>query len=354
VSERTPLLEEPAVNVRQRLGTTCNRFILEEQRHHPQATGELSEILTQIVLAAKVVSREVRKAGLIEILGKTGTKNVQGEEVTKLDVYANEQFVNALSHDCFISIIASEENDEVIQAERPTNRRPGKYAIALDPLDGSSNIDVNVSIGTVWSIQKRVSEGREGQASDLLQSGNHQVAAGYVLYGSSTMLVYSAGDGVHGFTLDPSVGEFLLSHENIRLPENGAIYSVNEGNTAFWTDGTRNWVQSLKGKSNPAGKPYSLRYVGSMVADVHRTLLVGGIFAYPPDSKSSPKLRGKLRLLYEASPMAFLVEQAGGRASTGKQRILDLEPEWLHQRVPVFFGSVRDVEFAESFQEDLA
>lgn len=336
-----------------RLGMTCNRFILQEQRHHPQATGELSEILSQILIAAKVVSREVNKAGLIEILGKTGTTNVQGEEVQKLDVYANEQFVNALSHDSFISIIASEENDEVIHAERPTNRRPGKYAVALDPLDGSSNIDVNLPIGTIWSIQKRVTEGREGQASDLLQPGTNQVAAGYVLYGSSTMLVYSAGDGVHGFTLDPSVGEFLLSHENIRIPENSAIYSVNEGNSMHWTEGTRAWVQALKGKSNPAGKPYSLRYVGSMVADVHRTLLVGGVFAYPPDSKSTPKPRGKLRLLYEASPMAFLIEHAGGRASTGTKRILDLEPEWLHQRVPVFMGSSRDVEFAESFQEEL-
>jgi fructose-1,6-bisphosphatase I len=335
-----------------RPGMTCNRFILEEQRHHPLATGELSEILTQIVLAAKVVSREVNKAGLIEILGKTGQTNVQGEEVQKLDVYANEQFVNALSHDCFISIIASEENDDVIHAERPTNRRPGKYAIALDPLDGSSNIDVNVSIGTVWSIQKRVSEGGEGQASDLLQPGDNQVAAGYVLYGSSTMLVYTAGDGVHGFTLDPSVGEFLLSHENIRIPD-GAVYSVNEGNSIYWTEGTRAWVQALKGKTNPAGKPYSLRYIGSMVADVHRTLLKGGVFAYPPDLKSSGKPRGKLRLLYEASPMALIVEQAGGRASTGTRRILDLEPESLHQRVPVFFGSAREIDFAESFLKDL-
>jgi len=242
----------------------------------------------------------------------------------------------------------------VIHAERPTNRRPGKYAIALDPLDGSSNIDVNVSIGTVWSIQKRVTESGEGQASDLLQPGQNQIAAGYVLYGSSTMLVYSAGDGVHGFTLDPSVGEFLLSHENIRIPENGAVYSVNEGNSVYWTEGTRAWVQALKGKSNPAGKPYSLRYIGSMVADVHRTLLVGGVFAYPPDLKNSTKPRGKLRLLYEASPMAFLVEHAGGKASTGTGRILDLEPESLHQRVPVFFGSATDIEFAESFLEDLA
>ncbi len=335
-----------------RLGTTCNRFILEEQKLHPQATGELSEILTQIVLAAKIVSREINKAGLIEILGKTGSKNVQGEEVQKLDVYANEQFIDALSNDCYVSVIASEENEGIIQADRDGKARPGKYAIALDPLDGSSNIDVNVSIGTIWSIHRRVTSGVEGRTDDLLQPGSRQVAAGYVLYGSSTMLVYTSGDGVHGFTLDPSVGEFLLSHRHIRLPERGIIYSVNEGNSPYWTAGTRAWVDSLKGRENPAKKPYSLRYIGSMVADAHRTLLLGGVFAYPPDLKDSPTPRGKLRLLYEAAPMAMLVEQAGGRASDGKQRLLDLEPSSLHQRVPVFLGSREDVVFAESFQRD--
>lgn len=336
-----------------RLGTTCNRFIIEEQKHHPSATGELSEILSQIVLAGKIVSREINKAGLIEILGKTGEKNVQGEEVQKLDVYANEQFIRALSHDCYISAIASEENDDIISAKRPENRREGKYTIALDPLDGSSNIDVNVSIGSIWSIHKRVSPEGSVDSSDLLQPGHLQVAAGYVLYGSSTMLVYSAGDGVHGFTLDPSVGEFLLSHENIRIPERGSIYSVNEGNTPHWTEGTRRWVHALKGNENPAGKPYSLRYIGSMVADVHRTLLLGGVFAYPPDFKGTTKPRGKLRLLYEASPVAFLMEHAGGRATDGRRRILDLEPQSLHERVAVFVGSKKDVEFADSFHREL-
>ncbi len=335
-----------------RLGTTCTRFILEEQKHHPRATGELSEILSQIVLAAKIVSREVNKAGLIEILGKTGETNVQGEEVQKLDVYANEQFIQALSLDCYVSIIASEENDDVVHAGRPDHRRPGKYAVAIDPLDGSSNIDVNVSIGTIWSIHRRVTEGAEGQAADLLQPGSKLVAAGYILYGSSTMLVYSAGGGVHGFTLDPSVGEFLLSHRHIRLPERGSIYSVNEGNTPYWEPGTRAWVESLKTDENPAKKPYSLRYVGSMVADAHRTLLVGGVFAYPPDSKGGGAARGKLRLLYEAAPIAMLVEQAGGRASDGRTRILDLQPKSLHERVGLYFGSRVDVEYAESFVKD--
>lgn len=337
-----------------RLGTTCNRFILDEQKHHPQATGELSEILSQIVLAAKVVSREVNKAGLMQILGKSGATNVQGEEVQKLDEYANEQFIQALSLDCWVSVIASEENDDVIHAGRPNNRRPGKYAVAIDPLDGSSNIDVNVSIGTIWSIHRRVSSGDAGQAVDLLQPGSKQVAAGYILYGSSTMLVYSAGDGVHGFTLDPSVGEFLLSHPRIQIPELGSIYSVNEGNSPYWASGTRAWVASLKGVDNPAKKPYSLRYIGSMVADVHRTLLLGGIFAYPQDIKGTPTPRGKLRLLYEGAPIAMLMEQAGGRASDGADRLLDLEPTSLHQRVAVFLGSPRDVEYAETFHRNLA
>jgi fructose-1,6-bisphosphatase I len=338
-----------------RLGTPCNRFILEEQKHHPQATGELSEILTQIVLAAKIVSREVNKAGLIEILGKTGSKNVQGEEVQKLDVYANEQFIDALSHGCYVSVIASEENEDVIHADDGGGSgRPGKYAIALDPLDGSSNIDVNVSIGTIWSIHRRVTSGAAGMAEDLLQPGSRQVAAGYILYGSSTMLVYTAGDGVHGFTLDPSVGEFLLSHPHIRVPVRGSIYSVNEGNSPYWVAGTRAWVEALKGRENPAKHPYSLRYIGSMVADAHRTLLLGGIFAYPPDLKDSPTPRGKLRLLYEAAPIAMLIEQAGGSASDGRRRLVDIAPASLHQRVPVFIGSRQDVEFAESFHRDLA
>ena len=331
------------------LGITCSRFIYNEQRQFPQATGEFSEILTQIVLAAKIVSREINKAGLAKILGTAGEVNVQGEEVQKLDVYANEQFIGALSDNCHVSLIASEENEDVIHADHSRFNRPGKYAVAMDPLDGSSNIDVNVSIGTIWSIHKRVSEGDKGERGDLLQPGSKQLAAGYVLYGSSTMLVYTVGRGVHGFTLDPSLGEFLLSHHDIRMPRRGSIYSVNEGNSHRWAPETRAWVDALKGNDNPAGAPYSMRYIGSLVSDFHRTLFKGGIFAYPLDHRDPAEPRGKLRLLYEANPIAMLAENAGGRASDGRTRILDIVPRKLHERVPFFVGSGQDVEFAESF-----
>lgn len=330
-------------------GITANRFIYEEQRQFPQATGEFSEILTQLALAAKIVSREVNRAGLVDVVGKVGDMNVQGEEVQKLDVYANDQFIKALSHDCHISVIASEENDDLIYTDTENVHRPGKYAVALDPLDGSSNIDVNVSIGTIWSIHRRVTVGDTGAPDDVLQTGTRQLAAGYVLYGSSTMLVYTVGRGVHGFTLDPSVGEFFLSHPNIRMPEQGAYYSINEGNFPYWAPETQKWVRSLKGKENPAGKPMSLRYIGSLVADFHRTLFKGGVFAYPLDHKDPANPRGKLRLLYEAAPMAMIAENAGGRASDGARRILDIQPDQLHGRVPLFIGSQRDVQFAESF-----
>jgi fructose-1,6-bisphosphatase I len=330
-------------------GITANRFIHEEQRQFPQATGEFSEILTQLALAAKIVSREVNRAGLVDVVGKVGDMNVQGEEVQKLDVYANEQFIKALSHDCHVSVIASEENDDLIHTDTENLQRPGKYAVALDPLDGSSNIDVNVSIGTIWSIHRRVTVGDTGAPDDVLQAGTRQLAAGSVLYGSSTMLVYTVGRGVHGFTLDPSVGEFFLSHPNIRMPEQGAYYSVNEGNFPYWAPETQLWVRALKGKENPSGKPMSLRYIGSLVADFHRTLFKGGVFAYPLDHKDPANPRGKLRLLYEAAPMAMIAESAGGRASDGQRRILDIQPNQLHGRVPLFIGSQRDVQFAESF-----
>jgi fructose-1,6-bisphosphatase I len=335
-----------------RLGTTCSRFIHNEQRQFPQATGEFSEILTQIVLAAKIVSREINKAGVAKILGAAGVTNVQGEEVQKLDLYANEQFIRALSDNCHVSLIASEENEDIIHADHSLFNRPGKYAVAMDPLDGSSNIDVNVSVGTIWSIHKRVSRGDQGARDDLLQPGSRQLAAGYVLYGSSTMLVYSVGRGVHGFTLDSSLGEFLLSHHDIRMPPRGAIYSVNEGNSHLWAPETRAWIDALKGNDNPAGRPYSMRYIGSLVADFHRTLFKGGIFAYPLDHRDPEDPRGKLRLLYEANPIAMLAEAAGGRASDGRKRILDLVPDKLHQRVPFFVGSLHDVEFAESFHRE--
>jgi len=331
-------------------GTTANRFIHDEQRQFPEATGEFSEILTQLAFAAKVVSREINRAGLVDIVGKLGDMNIQGEEVQKLDVYANRQFIRALSHDCHVSVIASEENEDLIHTDTNNDHRPGKYAVALDPLDGSSNIDVNVSIGTIWSIHRRVPGGGPGSPADVLQPGVRQLAAGYVIYGSSTMLVYTVGRGVHGFTLDPTVGEFLLSHPNIRMPVQGNYYSVNEGNFPYWSAETQNWVKALKGKENPSGKPMSLRYIGSLVADVHRTLFKGGIFAYPMDYRDPAKPRGKLRLLYEAAPMAMIAENAGGRASSGTRRILEIEPSELHERVPLFIGSEQDVRFAESFQ----
>jgi fructose-1,6-bisphosphatase I len=329
---------------------TCNQFINEEQRLFPGATGEFSEILTRIVLAAKIVSREVNKAGLLEdILGAAGSTNVQGEEVQNLDVYANNQFIDALSRDCYISVIASEENEELIHADQGTSERPAKYALAVDPLDGSSNIDVNVSIGTIWSIHRRVTTGDRGANADVLQPGRRQLAAGYIIYGSSTMLVYTVGRGVHGFTLDPSVGEFFLSHHLIQMPPRGPTYSVNEGNFPYWSPETREWVKALKGSDNPSGQPHSLRYIGSLVADFHRTLLKGGIFAYPLDHKKPDDPRGKLRLLYEAAPMAMIAENAGGAATDGRGPILDIQPTAIHQRVPLFIGSEQDVEFANSF-----
>ena len=330
-------------------GVTCNRFIYNEQKLFPQATGEFSEILAQIVLAAKVVGREVNKAGLAKILGAVGETNVHGEEVQKLDVFSHEQFVRALSDNCHVAVIASEESEDLIHTSHQDFNRPGKYAVALDPLDGSSNIDVNVAIGTIWSIYRRVSQGERGDDSDLLQGGTKQLAAGYVLYGSSTMLVYTVGRGVHGFTLDPSLGEFLLSHYDIKMPSQGALYSINEGNASFWMPSTRAWVEALKGGANPRGKPYSLRYIGSLVADFHRTLFRGGIFAYPSGRMDGGPSAGKLRFLYEAAPIAMIAENAGGKASDGYRRILDVVPRSVHERVALFVGSSIDVDFAESF-----
>lgn len=329
------------------LGTSVNRYILQQQHRFPEARGEFSEIMTQIAAAAKIVSREVRKAGLVDILGFAGTSNVQGEEQQKLDIYANQTFIKALSQNCHIAALATEEDEEIIQT--PKQPRPRRYVVSLDPLDGSSNIDVNVSIGTIFSIHRRISDGEEGKPEDLLQPGSAQVGAGYVLYGSSTMLVYSTGYAVQGFTLDPSVGEFLLSHENMRIPPRGKVYSANEGNAAFWDHSLVRYLAHLKGNGNANGKPYSLRYIGSLVADFHRTLLYGGIFLYPLDYKNPEQPSGKLRLLYEAAPLAFVARTAGGRASDGTRDILDIQPEYLHQRVPLFIGSPEDVAEAEAF-----
>jgi fructose-1,6-bisphosphatase I len=326
---------------------TIERFIVEQERLYPQATGELSNLLYDICLAAKIISRQVRRAGLSDILGTAATMNVQGEVQAKLDVFANDTVRNAVSHTGRICVMASEEDEEPVQI--PDGRPLGKYVLLFDPLDGSSNIDVNVSVGTIFSIHRRVTPGQgPGSLPDVLQPGAKQIAAGYVLYGSSTMLVYTTGQGVHGFTLDPTIGEFLLSHPNIRTPDVGTYYSVNEGNFGKWAPPVQRAVSAFK-NGDGSVKAKSARYIGSLVADFHRNLLSGGIFLYPADAKSP---RGKLRLLYEAAPMALIVEQAGGRATDGKTRILDLVPAQLHERTPLVIGSRADVEFATSVMSE--
>jgi fructose-1,6-bisphosphatase I len=319
-------------------GWTLERHILEEQRQHPDATGEFTRLFQQLALAGKIIASRVNQAGLAGVLGVTGEVNVQGERVQKLDVFANQALIHALEAGGQVCLMASEEVDDPIPI--PTDYPRGKYVLMFDPLDGSSNIDVNISIGTIFGVHKRISAGDDPSLSDCLQPGYKQVAAGYIIYGSSTMFVYTTGSRVHGFTLDPSVGEFFLSHPNLQIPERGAIYSINEGNEAKWSEGVRNWVRWLKTPDKTNGRPYSSRYIGTLVADFHRTLLKGGIFAYPADAKNP---HGKLRLLYEAAPVAMLARAAGGDASTGTQPILDVVPTELHQRVPLYIGSKLDV-----------
>jgi len=324
---------------------TIGRHIIEQERKHPEATGAFSNILYDIALAAKLINREVNKAGLVDILGATDETNVHGEQKKKLDVYAHEVIFKALDHGGYLCCMASEEADEILPI--PEQFPVGNYVLLYDPLDGSSNIEANVSIGTIFSVHRKVSKSERGGLEDCLQPGFKQVAAGYVVYGSSTMLVYTTGNGVHGFTLDPSIGEFLLSHPNIRIPDPGQrIYSCNEGNYAFWSEEQRRLIDHLKGLDGVNTKPFTSRYIGSLVADFHRTLLYGGIFMYPADAKNP---RGKLRLLYEASPLGFICEQAGGLASDGERRILDIVPEELHQRTPLYMGSKEYVELAETF-----
>lgn len=323
---------------------TIERHIIEQQKSFPQATGEFSALLYDLAFAAKVISREVRRAGLIDILGFTGTSNVQGELVRKLDEYADDVIFRAMDHTGRLCCLASEERDELIPI--PAEFKCGHYVLLYDPLDGSSNIDANVSIGTIFSIHRKISAGEHGTPADALQPGRNQVGAGYILYGSSTLLMYTAGRGVHGFTLDPTVGEFLLSHENLMTPRRGGIYSVNEGNSGKWSEGMRNYINYLKGSDKATGRPYSSRYIGSLVSDFHRNLLYGGIFLYPADSKNP---NGKLRLLYEANPLAFIAEQAGGAASNGHEGVLDLTPTELHQRTPLIVGSAEDVKEAVDF-----
>lgn len=328
--------------------TTLDEFIIQMQTDLPYAKGELSRLLRDIGLAAKIVNREVNKAGLVDILGTTSTTNIQGEEVKKLDVFANKRFIAALKLGGECCGIASEENESIIVIEDEISKN-AKYVVALDPLDGSSNIDVNISVGTIFSIYRRTSSSGPCNTEDFLQKGSEQVAAGYVIYGSSTVLVYSTGKGVNGFTLDPSIGEFCLSHRNMEIPRTGKIYSINQGNFVSFPEGVKQYVRYCKQEDKATKRPYSLRYTGSMVADIHRSLIVGGIFIYPP-TKDSPN--GKLRLLYECNPMSFIVEHAGGRATDGFERILDIQPKELHQRTPIFIGSEEMVLKAEEFMKE--
>lgn len=330
--------------------TTLGQFITERESEIPGAKGEFSRLLSDMGIAAKIISREVNKAGLAEILGEAGKENIQGEEVKKLDIIANELMIECLSKGGECCAIASEEDDHFIPVNTP-QAKEAKYIVMMDPLDGSSNIDVNVSIGTIFSIFERVTPiGTPPTDADFFQPGNQCLAAGYMIYGSSTMLVYTTGNGVNGFTLDPSIGEFCLSHPNIQIPKNGKIYSLNEGNKADFPNGLKQYINWCQEEDKASNRPYSSRYIGSMVADLHRNLLKGGIFIYPMTEK---KPNGKLRLLYECNPMSFIVEQAGGKATNGYgQRILDLVPTELHQRTPILIGSTQMVEQLEAFLEN--
>lgn len=330
------------------IGLTLTHKVLLEQREHAKRTGEaptgdFSELLNQIAVAGKLISAEVNMAGLADILGVAGRTNVQGEEVMKLDEYCDNTIVEVLRRSGHVCIMASEEIEEPIDVPPP--HVPGRYALAFDPLDGSSNIDVNVSIGTIFSIHRRTSpEGTPGTTGDLMRRGSELAGAGYIIYGSSTMLVYTTGHGVHGFTLDPSIGEFLLSHENIMIPSKCGTYSANEGNYQKWSDGTRKYVDHVKSPGDDDLSGMRSRYIGSLVADFHRNLMKGGVFLYPADRETG---KGKLRLLYEAIPLAYIARVAGGYASTGKEAILDIEPEALHQRVPLIIGNRDAVEAYE-------
>jgi fructose-1,6-bisphosphatase I len=321
---------------------TIERYIIEQERLFPEATGELSGILYDVALAAKMIANKVRSAGLADILGSHYSENVQGEMQQKLDVLANDIIIKAMDHGGRLCAMASEEEPDIIPI--PDGFRCGKYVLLFDPLDGSSNIDVNVPVGTIFSVLRKITNGKRGEMEDMLQPGRRQVAAGYILYGSSTMLVYTTGQGAHGFTLDPSIGEFLLSHPNIRIPDNGRYLSVNDAYESGWDENVKALMRRYRGLDGEQ-TPMNVRYVGSLVADFHRNLLGGGVFAYPPNTKSP---RGKLRLLYEANPLAFVVEQAGGAACDGVQRILDIQPTELHQRTPLFIGSKSAVDTAHA------
>ena len=325
---------------------SLGEFIIDKQDDFKFSSGELSRLLSSIKIASKIVNREVNKAGIADILGKAGNENVQGEEQMKLDVFANDIFIDALSHREIVCGIASEENEDFIEIKgNENNAHMNNYVVLIDPLDGSSNVDVNVSVGTIFSIYRRVTPVKTPvKMEDFLQKGVNQVAAGYVIYGSSTMLVYTTGNGVNGFTLDPSVGTYFLSHPNMTYPKTGKIYSINEGNYAKFPQGVKEYIKYCQ--EEEGNRPYTSRYIGSLVADLHRNMLKGGIYIYPSYAHAP---NGKLRLLYECNPMAFLAEQAGAKATNGFQRILEIEPTSLHQRVPFFCGSVEMVEKAEEF-----
>lgn len=321
--------------------STLDEFTIQQLRNFPQATGELSSLLRDLGLAAKRVNVEVNKAGLVDILGDAGSVNVQGEDVKKLDVFANNQFMKVLQHGVSCAGIASEELDDVVVFDDEISNN-AKYVVMFDPLDGSGNIDVNISIGTIFGVYRRLSErGKPCNREDFLQKGLNQVAAGYIVYGSSTMLVYATRRGVNGFTLDPSIGEFCLSHPDIQCPPDGGIYSVNHGNFLRYDKGVQKYINVCQKKDKTNGGPYTQRYIGSMVADVHRSLIKGGIFMYPG---TTDKPNGKLRLMYECNPFAFIMEVAGGKAIDGHQRILEIQPTDLHQRVPMFIGSTNMVD----------
>lgn len=321
--------------------TTLGQFIIERQHEIPVAKGEFSRLLRDIGIAAKTISREVNRAGLADIIGEAGSSNIQGEDQKKLDVIANDLVLDCFRRGGEVCAVASEEDDDIIYIDSPVSKN-AKYVVCMDPLDGSSNIDVNVSIGTIFSIYQRVTPvGTPATTADFFQPGNKMLAAGYVIYGTSTMLVYTTGKGVNGFTLDPGIGEFCLSHKDMKIPEQGKIYSYNEGNILSAPNGVKEYITWCQQVDKATSRPYSARYIGSMVADFHRNLLKGGIFIYPPTEKAP---NGKLRLLYECNPMSFIMEQAGGLAHTGNERVLDVVPTNLHQRVPIYMGSKKMVE----------
>ena len=326
---------------------TLGEFIIENQSSFKYTSGELSRLINSIRLAAKVVNHEVNKAGLVDIIGEVGDTNVQGEDQQKLDVYANEKFIQTMTKRNIVCGIASEEEDDFVAINSQDENHQNKYVVLIDPLDGSSNIDVNVSVGTIFSIYRRVTPvGTPVTIDDFLQKGNQQVAAGYIIYGTSTMLVYTTGDGVNGFTLNPAIGTFYLSHPDMTFPKDGKIYSVNEGNYIHFPQGVKDYIKYCQ--MEEGDRPYTSRYIGSLVSDFHRNMIKGGIYMYPKSSKNS---NGKLRLLYECNPMAFLAEQANGKASDGFNRIMDIQPQELHQRVPFLCGSFNMVKKAEEFME---